>query len=281
MLEVERFPSHLSPSALNMAENMPNTFYILRLRERRFPRDPQHISAAVGSAFDYCIKEHLIHKKFEHKRYILIDLAKGIETEKEKAWKAGRIICDEYIKNGFNVKDFADIEIVNTFEIDGVPIMVKLDASVIYIDSSLKESIEVPFDWKVMGYNSDSNLSPFPKYFRLFEGMRPKAKHPDYYEGIPFESVQPKFAKQLCTYGWQLNNWGHPFPGFIDGLFIQGTKIRIAKYKGWFSPEYQRRVLNSYKVIWKEINSGEYIKRLAHKSDVNVVWFAAQQERWW
>ena len=277
MLHIERRPSFLSPSALLMAENMPNTFYLTRLVADPIPRQPQALSAAVGSAFDYFIKVLLINEKFPNKKELLPDLRNGIETNLEEAFRAGQTAFNAYT-NIFNIDDFTDTELHLSKVIEGIPLTGKIDAL-----SDYGGGIIIPFDWKVMGYTATVTTSPPPLYYRLWEGIRPRPCHKDYIDGISFESIDTNWATQLCTYGWLI---GIPiykeFPARIDALIFKNRTIRcIAQYCGWITKSFQYSVMQRYRNIWTEVNDSSYLKRLVSTKSIDLVWIAAKNEIWY
>jgi len=286
MVKIERLPSYLSPSALMMAEKMPNTFFLTRLINDPIERDEQNLAAAVGSAFDYYIKMLLIEKKFPHKEKYLEELKKGIETNVTEAHTAGKKAFQIYA-NIYNPNEFNNVELQLHGSLDvgnknnAIPIFGKLDATV--IDIKRDPNKVLPFDWKVTGYTSKEGTSPCPGYYRLWEGIRPKAMHTNYYEDIPIETINENWATQLCTYGWLMDyKIGTPFYVRVDQLIWKNNTIRcIAQYRALVTPSFQDQVYYRYKRIWNLINSGEFIKLLASDDDENLIWISAQKENWW
>ena len=275
MIRIERLPSLLSPSALMMAEHMPNTFYLTRLISDSIPREKQSIAAAVGSVFDYYIKELLIKEKFKHKLKMLPEIKKGIERKEEEVFRAGLVAFNTYEKI-VKIDEFTDVELHITKEIEGVPVTGKLDAQVNY------QNENIPFDWKVTGYTSQSHISPLPLYYRLWEGIRPRPCHKDYTESIDFEKISENWATQLCTYGWLLGKTKYKdFPAKIDTLIFTNKVIRcIAQYKGIITKQFQEKVAQRYQNIWQELKDGSYLKRLVSTKSLNLIWIASKNEDW-
>lgn len=279
MLKIERKPSFLSPSSLMMAENMPNTFYLTRLVADSIQREPQGLSAAVGSAFDYYIKMKLIKDKFQHKENLLPEIKDSVETHTTEAFIAGKIAYDAYIKNCLNSHNFTNVELRFNGSFGGVPITGKGDAAVEYA------GYDIPFDWKLLGYTSETTTSPLPLYFRLWEGIRPRPAHKNYQDGQSFEDINDKWALQGCVYGWLMDlkpKVGFKeFPFYVDAIIFKNKRIRcIAQYSGWITKSFQERVLIRFQNIWKEINDGSYLKRLVSSKDDNLVWMASTNEVW-
>ena len=284
MIKVERLPSYLSPSALMNYESMINTFYLTRLISEPMEREPQGMAAASGSAFDCLVKLKMIEDKFSHKKKHIPELKNSVEipgdANKEEAFRAGETALKAYTNCGaFNINEFHDIELQLNGSLEGVPIFGKLDSSVYDLRGDKIKII--PHDWKVQGYTSKSNVSPKKGYYRLWEGIRPKPAHNLYHPEIPFELIDPKWATQVCTYGWLLGyKVGEPFYARIDALLWGSTKIRvIAQYRGLISKEFQLDLIHRYKELWRKINDGSILNELA--SDIeDLVWIASKQERW-
>lgn len=277
MLKIERLPSYLSPSALSTAEKMPNTFYLSRLISDPLKREAQGLAAAVGSAFDYYIKMKLIAKKFQHKTDKLPEIKTGIETYIDEAFRAGKRAFRSYVDTAYCEEIYADVELWLNGLLEGVPLFGKLDATV------FDEGKVIPFDWKVTGYTSNTATSPAAGYYRLWEGVFPKAKHDLYESDIPFEIINEGWATQLCTYGWLMDKpYGTPFHAKVDVLVWKNGSIRcIAQYKGLITENWQKLVLYRYKRMWDLLNSGEFIKLLDSTKDENLVWIASKSERWY
>jgi len=283
MLKIEKYIQYLSPSALITAENMPNMFYLNRLIYNKLPKEPQALNAAVGSAFDYYIKSNLMLSKFQDKKHILPNLKKGIETNQDEAFTAGKIALNAYT-NVIDLDKFTNVELHIIRPIEGIPIMGKADASTNDpLDTDTDNINEYPFDWKVMGYTSTTSISPPPKYFRLWENSRPRAAHPRYVKDISILEINNYWATQLTTYGWLLGiPIGKPFPVFIDAIIFHNKFVKsIAQYRGIATSKYQEILVLRYKQVWNSIIDGSFIQRLASTKDEDLVWLAAKEEKWY
>lgn len=277
MLKIERTPSYLSPSSLMMAENMPNTFYLTRLVLDPMLGVPQPLNAAVGSAFDYYIKVKLVEDRFPHKAAYLPEIKKGIETNIDEAFSAGKKAFNSYIERAYNKDEYADIEIHNNGSFEEVPITGKLDAKILDQETNLT----IPFDWKMSGYTSKTGISPEQGYYRLWDGLRPKAAHKIYSTNILMNHINERWAFQTCTYGWLLGlPMYKPFPTRIDQICWRNGTVRTALYRGWITEEYQREVIMRYKKVWNSLLDGSYINNLASSRDPDLVWIAAKNESW-
>ncbi len=292
MLKFQKLPSYLSPSALMQAENMPNTFYLNRLTSDDNPRDPQHISAAVGSAFDYWIKERLFKNRFPHKQHLLSGLKKGIETNKVVALRMGALAYRAYLEGAYEEEEYNDVELNLSKTIEGVPLTGKLDSTskittLSGYEDTLRSSvchddIVIPHDWKTMGFNSKSPTSPKPGYFKLFEGIRRLPSHDDFDPDMPFETIDYKWATQLCTYGWLMDYpVGQPFHVRLDALIWKNGNIRcVARYYGLISMKFQMSVLRRYQRLWLSIMDGSFALLLGSEDDENIIWMNAKIETW-
>ena len=295
-LKVERKLSYLSPSSLMASESQPHKFYMERLIDDRIPRDPQGKAAAVGSAFDAEVKKRLLSNGIAaHKKdWVLEEVAKSIELEdfKEEATNIGKKIVAAYSMEVMNKTLFYDIEIHKQWTFDpykngGVPLFVKLDAS--YHDNNICNNIrEVPFDWKCSGLNPDntSTVSPNPKYFIQYKGRNVfKYAHKDYYDGIPMHIINPKWATQLCTYGWALGlspKLADSFPARIDMITKnKAGEYIFSLYEGLITPEFQVEVYNRYENLWKSICNGTFVDRLDAQYDINAVFTLSTGESWY
>ena len=281
MVKIERLPSYLSPSALMAADKMPNTFFLSRLIADPLVKEPQSLAAAVGSAFDYYIKMKLIEEKFKHKKVLLPEIKKGIETNIEESFRAGKRAFKSYIESAYNEKEFTNVELhISGLLEGGVPLFGKLDATCYDLRG---DNNTIPFDWKVTGYTAESSISPPPGYFRLWEGIRPKPKHILYDPEMPFETINESWATQLCTYGWLMDKpFGIPFHARVDILVWKNGGIRcITQYRGVLTESFQNIVSYRYKRLWNLLNTGEFINLLASKTDEDLIWIAAKQETWY
>jgi len=280
LLEIERYPSFLSPSALLMAETSPNKFYINRLSALNIEKEPQTLAAAIGSAFDYYIKEKIITDKLQHKILILSELKKSIEVK--EANNIGKEIFNKYLENvPFDINEYQDVEIckhiglnlMEFFNIKSiVPIYMKIDA--------IKNN--KIHDWKVSGWTSIMGTSPKPGYYCIWDNGRPKSCHENYYENIELQEIDVNWATQLCTYGWYLGLMGKKFLVTIDLLcFNNRNELRVAKYQAWITPEFQKSVATRYALLWQSILTEKFLDRIVSHNDINLVFIASQNETWW
>lgn len=282
MLEIERLPSYLSPSALMQSKNQPNTFYMTRLINNRMEREPQSLAASVGSAFDYYVKLDLINK-FPHKAHFMQELKNGIEDNNVEAHQAGKLAFERYDMGAFKRDEICDIEVHTNKTVNGVPLFGKLDAT--YFDDDFTWDKGCPLDWKVSGYTSKKGVSPYPRYHRIWEDFKPKGAHKLYEKDIPFHLIDETWATQLCTYGWLLGiPLGKPFPARIEmlcwGRGSQNAKMRTAKYRGIITEEFQLGLIAQYESLWNSLLDGSFVLRLESSEEEEFVWQAAINETW-
>jgi hypothetical protein len=248
-------------------------------REFALPREVQSLAAGVGSAFDFLVKTELV-EKFHEKKGLVKKLFGQVDKENKdfhEAWEGGRKSMANYKSSGvfaFMKNGFTDVEKNIYGSVRGVPLYGMLDA----------EYKGVPFDWKVSGYTSKSGVSPKPRFYRIWDNGMPKPAHKKY-EGadMPWEDIDEKWATQLCTYGWLIGKKiGEPFEAYIDMLCWgkERQKMRVAQYRGLITEEFQIEVRNKYVQIWKEINDGSFVQRLASDKIYALIESEAINENW-
>jgi len=107
-----------------------------------------------------------------------------------------------------------------------------------------------------------------------------EGSHKKYVMDIPLEQVDPSWATQVCTYGWGMGiPFGTAFPGYIDMLAIRPTGIRVARYRGMITPEFQKIVGENYLKMWTAIQNNSYVLSLGENR--LTVEYLAQFERWY
>lgn len=301
VLPIAKFPYYLSPSALMMFETQPHTFYLQRMAPRPLPRDPQGAAASVGSAFDSFIKDYLAKKmdmtgqlerrvingyfgdksNLKDMNVLEMMLYTSVECNKEEAIRVGKVLKDKYLRYAPELT-FCNLEIVTQFQAGDVPIYIKGDASVWDDD----DDREVPHDWKVMGFGSKSGASPLAGYQRAYDGSGLPKVHKDYHEMISMEQINEKWATQLATYGWEIV-YGKvvrpeefiPYPAYIDALVIRPTGVRVVRYRGWITVDFQKRLYARYHNAWNAIRDGSFVKGLGEFR--MLVECVAETESWW
>ena len=286
MLPIAKHPKYLSPSSLSAIEGQPYTFYLQRMAPNPYPYEPQTPAAAVGSAFDSFIKIDIVNKldiKEKIRQRILKDALIFVRDEseftkddleamsfeelifntsvekrnREEAREMGKLLYDKYKYNGYGSLIFLDVEIHrNFFLLEGnVPIFMKLDS--IVEDWDTKQPC--PHDWKTSGYGSASGISPKPGYMMLFDKGINVGSHKEYRKDMPLDEIDPKWATQVCTYGWGMGiTPGTPFPAYIDMLAIRPNNIRVARYRGIITKEFQLNIYARFRKAWPKRNISQF-----------------------
>lgn len=296
-LTAAKLPSYLSPSALIQYEKQPCTFFLERMIDDPQEREPQSMTAAVGSAFDYFIKIE-IARNLGQLEELRDTLWKGIFKDEDKkiyqgksvndilwclnvephnraeAAPVGKLLVEIYKQNDFDINKFNEVEIHKSYMLKcnglTVPIIGKGDAKY--------ESY--PFDWKVKGYGSAA--SPTPGYYSLWQDGINKGSHKKYQDDIPFDLISDRYATQLATYGWQsgfCNEGFVDFPAYIDELVIRGSNIRVAKYRGIITKSFQEKLAQRYANAWLELRNGSYVASLPQ--DRKLIEISAESETWY
>lgn len=287
MIQIEKYPSFLSPSSLNMAEKSPNKFYINRLSGINIIKEEQTLAAAIGSAFDYLIKEKIIKDKNLYKKEpSLNEMKKSVESNHSQAWEIGETIYKKYLSEVYDILLFEDVEITENFQLDlnfiginyFIPLYIKMDATkkLNYFKQPTAH------DWKVSGYTSESGISPKPGYIRIWDNGRLKSCHDKFTNSISIEDVDEQWGTQLCTYGWKLHGFGKDFPVSVDMLcFNDRNECRIAQYEAWVPIKFQQRVAYKYALLWSSILDGSFLNKLVSKRDINLIFIESLNESWW
>lgn len=277
MLEISKLPSYLSPSALNQAEKMPNFFYLTRLFNPPMERDPQPEPAAIGTMFDILIKQQLIADRFPTKVKLMSDIKSSLEIDTPEIRKKGKDIFNEYMQLAYEPEEYFDVELQHFKKIEGLSLFGKLDASVLDVSTDM----EIPFDWKVSGSTSKSGVSPKKGYYQVIKGMKIKPSHKDYSSEIEMGQIDEMWATQGCTYGWLLGiPIGTEFHTRFDQIACRPKSMAIAKYRGLITEKFQEQTYNRYEKLWKEINDGTFIDRLASPIDIGLVILESLNESW-
>jgi len=275
-LEIERQLNYLSPSSLGKALDEPNTFYITRLIEDRWPRETQGLAASVGSALDTLIKKKIIKDYLPECAKMLPEIEKAVEREGDEPWNLGKKAMAEYVKMCYCTHRWLDVEIWKHFKFHEIPIYIKMDAIVEH------QGVAIPHDWKCSGFASAA--SPKKGFIRQYKGFRMKPAHKIWEPNISIETIDPKWARQFTTYGWgcgfSMDKW-EPFYVSCDMITLSKTGLtQVSTYLATATVEYQKRLLALYKQTWKELNGGSFIDRLASKYNLGLVYQASLKESW-
>lgn len=297
-----RTPEYLSYSALSTIEKNPEEFYVQRLADRRFPREPQSSPMAVGSAFDAYAKAALHSALFGHgadPRYEFTTLFESQVEEQNRDFglKAGNHVfkayrfCGAYdhlIKELEQSVEPPQFEFTVKKEIGGVPVQGIPDCRfVLDLGEGL---IHCVYDWKVRGYCAKRTTSPTPGYEICLDCFKaPKQnkshgqEHSRYlgksFRGMTinagyFETCSTSFADQLCMYGWLLGE----IPGSenvvlgIDEFTGKPAKkegdlpqLRFSRHRALCKKEYQFALVKRIQVAWERITSGHYFPEMSRE----------------
>lgn len=293
-LKIDRTPRYLSPSSLKKAVSQPNTFYLERLlaEDMSKPREPQGKAAAAGTAFDILVKQMLM---LEHGVPCKnVDGIEGIKNSLERhhdwAYDIGAKMLKVYSE------DAKSHEKIKWVYVDGsealqlpcpgvskpLCIIGKPDAA---IDLGMGKPVSL--DWKVVGANASSGVSPKPGFYAKYTPKKgwDNAPHKLAADGnvIPAQYFEPAWADQLCTYNWQMG-WkpAEEHVAAIHSVVFNGKDrdIIVVKYLVNFDLEFQARLLSEYQSLWAELQLGHYINRLASDRDLDVVVASSFGESW-
>lgn len=174
------------------------------------------------------------------------------------------------------------------------------------------------FDWKVNGYYAKTMKSPEKGYIKCRDAWNSSIAPPSrggavtshknclmkdiggltINSALPFEKVNPKFARQLTIYGWVCGvSVGHPLVIGIDQLcgkpWPGGALLRVASHRGMVSEKYQYELALHISEIWQTIQSGhifdwlskdesdakcatldDYYKAYENDDDPKMKWFS-------
>jgi hypothetical protein len=283
-----RKPKYLSPTAISMWDANRQEFYMNYLAEQRVDKIPQTLPMAIGSGFDALIKYdlnpaggNLFDKQVEPQNHSVLEDCQHIfdayrNTTLYKALKAElQTVTD------------ADFEFKQERVVGGVPLLGKPDA---YYRVA---GVGVILDWKVNGYMSKSNVSP-NKGFMFCEDMYTDRTHTrthmtthkavllSDFKGLTvtscyFDEINTTWALQLAIYGWLMGETpGTPFIGQIDQIACSGAKrtvdgrpdMRLARYRSLIGCDYQQRLVEKIKVIWKSIELGHIFTDMSYEDNL-------------
>jgi hypothetical protein len=279
---------------------MPNTYVLEKMMDDPKKRDPQTMQMAVGSSFDYFVKKYIAEKKgIDLKDKLLKGMFSEEDREKYKddtgeqiLWKqnvepqnrkeaapAGLYLFTQYLEAGL-LKDpafFRDVEIRRNFTLlnYNVPLFGILDA-----EYYVKHDDAIPFDWKISGYGSDSGASPKKFYVNSWSEGKELGPHKEYVKDVPFHHIDEGWATQGCTYGWMMGKpVGIPFEFMIDMFAIRPKSVKVARYLGVITKEFQESVALRYFKAWEEVKTGSIFKRVG----CTRLWMEilAANERWY
>ncbi len=266
----------LSPTSISLFHRDIESF--IRKYVFREPREPQTQPMAAGSAFDAFVKSELYGRLLgqnpDFERAALFE--SQVEPHNRTwAWKAGKHIFGEYVKNGC-IQDLLvemdgrigdpvfEFRIEETIE--GVPLLGLPD---VFFTSSV--GARVLYDFKVNGYCADRNTSPAKGFIRLRPGHKiHKDAHLLMWKGIMInagmylEDVNKSWADQLSIYSWLMGEavGSNNVVFGIDQICGPKDKMRFASHRLRITPLYQLNLFALVKQIWAQIREDHYFLEL-------------------
>ncbi len=163
---------------------------------------------------------------------------------------------------------------------------------------------QVIYDWKCNGIYSKSPTSPKKEYMKVRDGWlsvpkvgydgiianhtrshmtQHKEAFPHFHHGMmingnsSFESIDPTWAAQLCTYGWLMGEAiGSDFVLGIDqlcgapGKYME-PKVRVASHRSIVKSQWQFEFYDKAKSLWDKLQVGHvFVNETREKSDEMV-----------
>ena len=290
----------ISPSSLHQWERDRDDYYRKYLADWKSEWDPQSQPASVGSAFDAFVKCALHQNIFGNDGDGVYDLETLFNEQVEEsnrvwAWRAGKYAFDCYKTWGLYdalLEELLKSEEDPRFEfklmgdINGIPMVGKPDLW-------YKRTVQVVYDWKVMGFCSKSAQSPKKFYQSCRDcwgedrgkptrGGGQAKPHKGYEEmehkghkigGHWMEDVDKKWADQITIYSWLLGmevGDEDTIVG-IDQLACKPSDdpeqpfIRVAQHRCRVSSFWQHSLMNRIQDMWSTIQSGHIFSELSRE----------------
>lgn len=291
----KRQPEHLSNTALQLFEDVPEEFFIKYLADRKPPKIPQAEAMAAGASFDsYC--KAAMQKELTGADTFTKLFEDAVEPHnRDYGLEVGKVIFDAYVLSGAYAELLALVkqsateprfESTVTKVIDGIPILGKPDLSF-----SLKLAdllIQIVHDWKVKGYASKYSVSPTKNYRIVRDGFVAAKQsknngesHNGYlaydHHGFEINTVymevgSKEYAAQTSMYGWLL---GMPVGSedvayTIDEIVTKNPDktLRIANHRARVSQQFQLDLLERYRRCWKAVTSGHVFDFMSREDSI-------------
>lgn len=251
MIPYVRTIEYLSPSSLSLFETEPAEFYFRRLGPPELaPPNEQGFPAAVGTAFDACVKV-AVAGMTGLRCAKLETLLESVENERERAIPMGHELAVRYLASGAlksRISGFRSLEAKIDMEVDGIPVRGHLDA----------DWKGAPFDWKVSGAGSPGSRSPRPGYTKVYDTEAPHVViGPHEKRDESLEVREPQWATQLTIYGWLLRGKAtrRPIRAHIDEIVVgKNGRVRVAQHDAVISVAFQDEVRARLRRAWDAIN---------------------------
>lgn len=277
-----RTREYLSPSQVKKWRASKCDYYLEYLADYRPPKTPQTLPMAMGSAFDVLIKKSL-SRRFKAPHSYPVDVDQEFERQvendaiREQAREAGEHLLNCYKVSGayqdlvMEIGDpkFLRMESKMTKPLFGIPFMLLPD-----IDFKRPSGLQALYDWKVNGYCSASNTSPYKGFVKVRDGWRDGHPHSRGHNtahkqavlrnidgvlvNIDRSCVNPEWDLQLTCYGLGLDMVA-PFIVGIEQLackHLGGTPYpRVASHRWVVSDNDITALRIEVSMMWEHINS--------------------------
>lgn len=271
-----RIPKYLSPSALSCFEGGAEDYFLRYVVEPRLEREPQGKPASVGSAFDAYIKADLSGDPFDELFESQVE-----EQNRDFALGAGEFVYTEYKKTPAykELKELVAKAVKKRFEctieVDcfGVPLLGKPDCCLTF-----ECGIDLILDWKVNGYCGKRTTSPNQGYRRIYNTFEGGRNHDIAHKNFKpkmlgdfevseqyMEDINDKWADQLCTYGWALDQTSD----FIYEIHQVSAKpsaipdrplLRVSTYRSGIRQSYRDHLETRYTENWNAVQNNNLIE---------------------
>jgi len=304
-----RIPRAISYSAKSKFFKNRDEYFRQYIADERTPREPQGRPASVGSAFDACVKaalyEHFHGKNYKPDEFSYEALFEDqVEPHnRDFADPAGKYVFDCYVKSGMYQRCLdlytgcvtpPEFQFKVDKNVGGVPITGYPDGW--GTKPPNPEPTRIVLDWKVMGFCSNSALSPKPGYLICLDGFEAKKQSKSHMQRhkncIPrdfngheissqsMEDINEDWAAQCTGYAWCLDETvtedpqsilKEDFICVIHQVVAKPVKgggyplLRFAEYRATVRPSYQRMLHRQYQRVWKAVSSGHIYDEMSRK----------------
>lgn len=303
-----RRPRHLSPTSFDLWERDKEQFYQQYLSDRRFDKDPQTMPMAIGSAFDYLVKKHLMGALPASK---LSAKAEGMlkaqidDHNLPEAMEHGHRVFELYHKSGALAALMNEIVTDARFEFgitgcfkDGVLRFAQENISHEQAEKEVGTTylllngrpdgvyktrtrftsplVDVVHDFKVNSWLATAK-SPDPGFIAIHtHDGRVLGHHKDAYIAMYNDvrvnkslAISNTWSKQLAIYGWCMGvPIGTPMIGSIDQIIGPSDKGRVAKHRFLIQETFQRELYGRILECWSIINSDWILRDMPREASI-------------
>lgn len=270
--------SYLSPSSIQTYREDRREFFLKYIL--RVARIPQNQAMSVGSAFDAYVKGHIQQAIFGRNGMTAEYFESQVEPQnRDWARTAGAYAFNEYRDSGALdelIDELAsatevEMEFKVRREIQGIPLLGIPDLKYV-----MPSGLRIILDWKVMGFCSKYNCSPWKGYkIDRYTGKTHKDwgnrthKGYDVCEKWYFHEAIKTYAIQLAVYGWLLGTpVGDEFVAAIDQLACKGAdraacgasypEIRVVSHRLVMQKDFQEDLITEIQEIWDDVRHGDW-----------------------